>query len=80
VVEGSSLLVYDTARIKQSTWNLENVGIMILRNSGNRSPNDKALHPGRLEASHVTVLETTESFNICEYAKNIILLESDFIN
>jgi len=78
VVEGSSLLVSDTTRIKESTWNLKMMALMILRNFGNHSPNDTASLPSRPESSHV--LETTESFNISEYVKYLILLGSDFIN
>jgi len=80
VVEGSSLLVSDIARIKESAWNLKMMALMIIRNFGNHSPNDTASHPSRPESSHITILVTTESFNTCEYVKNLILLESDFIN
>jgi len=78
VVEGPSLLVSDTARIKESAWNLKMMTSVILRNFGNHSPNDTPSLPSRPESSHV--LETTESFNICEYVKYLILLGSDFVN
>ena len=80
MVEGSSLLVSDTARIKESIWNLKMMAIMTLRNFWNHSPNDIAPHPGRRESSHVTVLEMAERFNTCKYVKDLILLGSDFVN
>jgi hypothetical protein len=80
VDEGSCFLVSDTARIMQSAWNSKILALGSYKNYGNHSPNDTASHPSRTEPSHVIVLKTTESFNICEYVKNLVLLGSDFIN
>jgi hypothetical protein len=53
---------------------LENEGIMILKNVGNHSPNDIASHTRRPEPSHVTVLETTEALVAVNMLKKLHLI------
>jgi hypothetical protein len=49
-------------------------------NVGNHSPNGIACYSKDLNPRSFTVLETTESLNICECVKNLIVLKSGFIH